>query len=84
MTLSVRGLALTSAIFWGGSILLVGLVALAAPGYGDAFLEICASIYPGYDHTGGSGDLLVGSLYGLVDGAVGGALFAWIYNRLSR
>ena len=29
------------------------------------------------------GGLVVGSIYGLVDGAIGGCVFSWLYNLLS-
>lgn len=83
MSLSIRSLGITAAIVWGGSIFLVGLVGMAAPGYGGAFLQLPASLYPGYHATGGFVDLIIGTLYGLVDGLVCGVIFAWIYNRLA-
>ena len=30
------------------------------------------------------GQLILGTLYGLVDGAVGGAVIAWLYNLFAR
>jgi hypothetical protein len=39
-----------------------------------------ASVYPGYHATRSLGDVIVGGLYGLVDGLIGGAVFAWLYN----
>ena len=39
---------------------------------GELFLDVMASVYPGYDATSNFGDVIVGTLYGLVDGAVGG------------
>ncbi|HKJ03191.1 MAG TPA: hypothetical protein VJ997_12070 [Longimicrobiales bacterium] len=83
MKLSVKALALTAAILWGGCILLTGIVNLVWSGYGVAFLDVVRSIYPGYAGTQGVVGLVVGTLYGVVDGAVCGALFAWLYNRLS-
>lgn len=83
MRLSVRSFALTLALVWAGIILATGLINLVVPGYGRTFLELCASLYPGYELTGTFGSVLVGTGYGLVDGAVVGALFAWIYNRVA-
>lgn len=80
MKLSVKGLALTSAILWGGCILLVGILNLIWNGYGVAFLDMARSIYPGYATTGGFGGVVVGTLYGAIDGAICGALFGWLYN----
>ncbi len=38
-------------------------------------------LYPGYA-PGGFGSVIMGTLYALVDGAIGGAVFAWLYNRI--
>jgi hypothetical protein len=84
MTLSVRALALASALLWGGAVLFVGLINLAAPSYGAAFLQGVSSIYPGYHDSRHFLDVLVGTGYALVDGGVGGAVFGWLYNFFSR
>ena len=82
MKLNIKALSLTIAIVWGGGILLVGLGNLMANTYGVAFLEVVASIYPGYQAASSLGDVIVGTLYGLVDGLIGGLLIGWVYNRL--
>jgi hypothetical protein len=84
MKFNVSALALTSGIFWGAAILCVALANLAWPGYGRAFLDLAASIYPGYRPGAGVGSAVTGTLYGLVDGAGAGAVFAWLYNGLAR
>jgi hypothetical protein len=76
-------MAITSALLWGGGVLFVGLVNLAAPHYGIAFLQCVSSIYPGFHTSRHSLDVLVGTGYALFDGAVGGALFGWLYNIFS-
>jgi hypothetical protein len=83
MKLSVKSLAIVSALLWGGGVLLVGLLNLAAPSYGAAFLEGVSSIYPGFHNSRHILDLLVGTGYALCDGAGGGALFGWLYNFFS-
>ncbi len=80
MQLSAKALAIVSAILWGASILLVGLVNLAAPSYGSNFLHGLSSVYPGFHDSRTVLDVLVGTGYGIVDGAVGGYLFALLYN----
>jgi hypothetical protein len=84
MKLSVRAVALASALLWGGMIFLVGLANMAAPTYGGEFLRLVGSIYPGYHAASGVGSVLVGTLYGLLDGAIGGLIFAWLYNRFAK
>jgi hypothetical protein len=80
--ISVRGFALAAGILWAACVFLVGIGNLLWPSYGVAFLEICRSIYPGYASTAGFCGVIVGSLYALIDGLIGGAVFAWLHNRL--
>jgi hypothetical protein len=80
---SIRALALTAAIVWGGCMFLTGLVNLVFPSYGVAWLHLAASIYPGYQGPAGLGSVLVVGVYGLIDGAAGGAIVGWLYNRVA-
>jgi len=82
MKLNITAFALTAGLLWGGAVFLVALANLVWAGYGDAFLELAASLYPGYQ-PGGFGAAVVAGLYGLVDGAIGGAVFAWLYNLIA-
>ncbi len=82
MKLSVKNLGITAAVMWGGLVFLMGLAHLAWPGYGTAFLELAASVYPGYE-IGGFGSVIIGTLYALLDGGIAGAIFAWLYNTLA-
>jgi hypothetical protein len=43
-------------------------------------LELCASVYPGYRAEPTFTSVIVGTLYGVVDGGIAGAVFAWLYN----
>ena len=84
MRFSVIPLALALAVFWGAAILVVAVANLIWPNYGRAFLDLAASLYPGYHPGSGLASVITVTLYGLVDGAVGGALFAWLYNFVAR
>ncbi len=83
MHLSTRAAALAAGLFWGGAMLAVGVVNMAAPAYGAQFLKVVASIYPGYEASGTLADVVVGTVYGIVDAAIGGWLFAWLYNKVA-
>jgi hypothetical protein len=37
------------------------------PSYGQTFLQLCASVYPGY-HPGTAGSVVIGAIYALLDG----------------
>jgi hypothetical protein len=80
----IKATALAFAILWGAAILLVGLANLIWGAYGHAFLEMLSSFYPGYDATRSIGEVIIVTLYAIVDGLVGGAVFAWLYNRLAK
>ena len=84
MSLNIKALAMAGAVVWGGGFLLVGLANLIFASYGVAFLELGASIYPGYQGPGGFGSVLVVGLYAGVDGAIGGTVLAWLYNLVAR
>jgi hypothetical protein len=81
--LSVRSLALACALIWGGGIAITALAHLAIPSYGSAFLTFLSSIYPGFHGAHSFADALMGIGYGLVDGGIGGAILAWLYNLLA-
>jgi hypothetical protein len=59
---------------------MTGVINLIWQGYGDAFLKMMASIYPGYHAAGSLGDLIVGTLCALLDGVICGLVFGWLYN----
>jgi len=80
MKLSLRALAVTSGIVWALALFLTGLINLIWRGYGNAFLKLMASVYPGYHAAGSIGDLIVGTLYAFLDGLICGLVFGWLYN----
>lgn len=84
MKLNVQAMAISLGLIWGVlAMFLVGVANLIWSGYGQDFLNLMATIYPGYKATASFGQVIVGTLYGIVDGAVAGALLAWLYNRIA-
>ena len=83
MYFNTKALAFTSGVIWGGALLFVGLANLAWADYGQAFLNVMASVYPVYKATASIGQVMLATVYGLVDGAVAGLIFGWLYNRLA-
>ena len=84
MKISIKGLAITTAIIWGLAILIVGIANLVFPGYGINFLEVVGSIYPGYQPGTGFSSVIIGALYSAVDAGIGAAIFAWLYNYITK
>lgn len=80
MKLEIRPLAITCAFIWGGIALLTSVANLLWPPYAKDFLQLLASIYPGYTGEPTFGGVLNVTLYAVIDGALGGLIFAWLYN----
>lgn len=82
MRLSVKGFSIACALSWAGCILFVELVHLARPEYGTQFLAGMSSVYPWFHSAGTIGNAL--TVEGFIDGLLGGALFAWLYNLAAK
>ena len=83
MRVSIKAIALSSAILWGAAMLLVGLINMAAPSYGEDFLRMMSSVYPGADTSASFGRVLLGTVYGFVDGGVAGLIFGFLYRSFT-
>lgn len=81
MKLDIKAFALTCALLWGFGVFLLTWWIIAFDGASPDVTWL-GRIYRGYSLTP------IGSLIGLVwaflDGLIGGAVFAWLYNRLAR
>ena len=77
MKLNVRALALTCGILWGLGLFLATLWMILFDG-ASGEITFIGRVYRGYSisMTGS----LFGLLWGFVDGLIGGAIFAWVYN----
>lgn len=84
MKLNPKALAYVGAALCGGSVLFIGLVNLSYWDYGREFLELLASVYPGYTAERSFESVLIGTGYALVKGAALGWLFGWLYNRVAK
>jgi hypothetical protein len=82
MRISVKAMALTSGFFLGVSTCLIGGINLIDPSYGGPYLTAISSVYPGFEPSRTIGSVIIGTIYGVVDGTFAGFLFAWIYNFL--
>ena len=81
LKLEVRRFALSCAVVWGvGVPILTWWMMLFEPSGAEPIW--LSRLYRGYSLTVvGS---LIGGIWAFVDGLVGGAVFAWVYNRLGR
>lgn len=75
--LSIKGLGLALGVMWGAGVFFLGL--MGTFGWGTPIVELLGSGYIGYGPSlGGS---VIGGIWAFVDGAVGGIVLAWLYNR---
>lgn len=80
MKFNVHSFALTLGIVWGLCALLLGLLATLF-GYGMGLVAVFGTLYIGYSATvAGS---IIGGVWAFVDAYIGGAIIAWLYNKLS-
>ena len=81
MKLNIKAFALTCGLIWGLGLFVMAWWLILLEGNNP---EPCLlnRLYPGYTMTPvGS---LIGMVWGLVDAGIGGAIFAWLYNLMSK
>ncbi len=80
MKLNVKAFAMTAALVWGiGLFALTWWIILFDGSTGE--ISLIGRLYRGYTISPiGS---VIGFAYGFLDALVGGAVFAWLYNRLA-
>ncbi|MCK5795327.1 MAG: bacteriophage holin [Anaerolineales bacterium] len=78
MKLNVKAFAVTCALVWGFGLLLITWWIILLDGPSDT-IPFIGRIYRGYSLTPGGS--FIGFAWALIDGAIGGAVFSWLYNR---
>ena len=79
--LNAKNFGLAGGILWGVSMFVMTWLSLWF-GYGNMWMELMASVYPGY--TVSVVGSFVGLVYGFFDGFIGLFIFAWLYNLLNK
>ncbi len=78
--MKLKAITCASAILWGACMLFVGVIHLGFRSYGADFLQMMSSVYPGFHASRTFGDVVIGTIYGIVDGAILGYVFGWLYR----
>jgi hypothetical protein len=80
MKLDIKALALACGVLWGAAVFLVTWWIIILDGAHGSPTWLGA-VYVGYNVSAlGS---FIGLAWGFVDGLIGGAVLAWLYNRFS-
>ena len=79
--LNIKACGVAAGFVW--AFFVAWTVGLVLFGGGTAPFEMVSQCYLGWIKPTGAG-LVVGTVIGFFDGFVAGAVFAWIYNKLSR
>jgi hypothetical protein len=69
-------LAIAAGLLWGGAIVCVGVINLADPNYGVNFIQLTSSMYPWFHASRTVGNVAIGTVDGLIDGAIAGLILA--------
>lgn len=79
--LDVKAFGLAFGIICGAGMFVLGILSMRLS-WGTKIVDIISSVYLGYKSTfSGS---LIGAVWGFVDGAIGGVLIAWLYNKFAK
>lgn len=80
--LNAWALATALGVLSSFAILIVSIIAIKSTDYLHNIVQFLSSIYIGYDLS--PIGIVLGMLWGFVDAAIGGLLFAWLYNKLAK
>jgi len=76
--LNVKALAVGLGVSWGFAMLFIGWASMY--GWGTKFVEVISSVYIGFAPSLSGG--IIGAIWGFFDGAIGGAIIAFVYNAV--
>ena len=83
MKFNIAAAAIAGGVGFSIALGLAGIINMFVDGYGSIFLEMMASVYPGYKASGTVGDLVIGCFYAATDGMIAGGGIALLYNLAS-
>ena len=81
MKLNIKAFALACGIIWGIGLFLLTWWVIAFDGATHE-TTLIGQLYRGYNISAAGS--FIGLVWGFVDGLVGGAVFAWLYNALAK
>ncbi|WP_366944979.1 bacteriophage holin [Candidatus Thioglobus sp.] len=80
--LNTKSVALSLGIMWSLGILFISILTLITNSYLHNIVDFLSTIYLGYSLS--FSGIIAGMIWGFFDAAIGGFVFAWLYNKLSK
>lgn len=81
MKLDVKAFGIACGIVWGAAMFIIGVADIFTT-WGDRWGSLMSSLYIGYSPTPlGS---VIGGVWGFFDAGIGGAILAWLYNKIAK
>jgi hypothetical protein len=80
--LDTKAVALALGIMWSIGILSVSLLVLFTTSYLHNMVDFLSTVYLGYSLS--FSGIITGMVWGFFDAAIGGFVFAWLYNKLTK
>jgi hypothetical protein len=80
MKFDIRAFALTCGLWWGLGLFVMTWWIIAFDG-ASGETTLIGQLYRGYSISPAGS--VIGLLWGFLDGLIGGAIFAWLYNLLA-
>jgi hypothetical protein len=80
--LDTKAVALALGIMWSLGILFISLLVLFTTSYLHNMVDFLSTVYLGYSLS--FSGIITGMVWGFFDAAIGGFVFAWLYNKLAK
>jgi hypothetical protein len=80
--LNTKAVALALGIMWSLGILSISLLVLFTTSYLHNMVDFLSTVYLGYSLS--FSGIITGMVWGFFDAAIGGFVFAWLYNKLAK
>jgi len=77
-----KAMAISFGILWSLGVLFMSMTALVTQSYMHNIVDFLSTIYLGYSLS--FSGIIVGMIWGFFDAAIGGFVFAWLYNKLAK
>jgi hypothetical protein len=83
MKFNIAAAAIAGGVSFAIALRVAGIINMPSKGYKSIFLDLMASVYPGYKASGTADDLLIGCFYAPTDGMITAGGLALLYKLTS-